>query len=184
MPEAGAPDTTAFVNAYLPANFVGSQKVDTVAYYLSRPVPNEIDTVRFAVWDAYDRKSTTPKNLDKWNLPPLAGGFNADLSRLTPDSVSLADSHIYHLVTLHEVDADGAATVYVLKVLEDVGEQPYLMGDVNDDGIVDVADISLTIDAILGVATSSFHGARADMNADDLLDVTDVSLMIQLALEM
>ena len=184
VPEAGAPDTTAFVNAYLPANFVGSQKADTVAYYLSRPVPNEIDTVRFAVWDAYDRKFTTPKNLDKWNLPPLAGGFNADLSRLTPDSVSLADSHIYHLVTLHEVDADGAATVYVLKVLEDVGEQPYLMGDVNDDGIVDVADISLTIDAILGVATSSFHGARADMNADDLLDVTDVSLMIQLALEM
>ena len=112
------------------------------------------------------------------------GGFNADLSRLTPDSVSLADSHIYHLVTLHEVDADGTATVYVLKVLEDVGEQPYLMGDVNDDGIVDVEDISLTIDAILGVATSSFHGARADMNADDLLDVTDVSLMIQLALEM
>ena len=101
-----------------------------------------------------------------------------------PSAFTVGDATSTRAVTLHDVDADGAATVYVLKVLEDVGEQPYLMGDVNDDGIVDVADISLTIDAILGVATSSFHGARADMNADDLLDVTDVSLMIQLALEM
>ncbi|MGM9868956.1 MAG: S8 family serine peptidase [Sodaliphilus sp.] len=183
VPESGEPDTTAFFNAYLPANFVGSQKVDTVAYFLSRPMPNEIDTVRYAVWDAYAQRFVSTKHPDKWNLPPLAGHFNADISRLPSDSISLTDSHVYHLITLNEVGEDSAATVYVLKVLEDVGEEPFIMGDVNDDGMVDVADITLTIDAILGEVNTSFRGARADMNGDDLLDVADVTLMIQHTLE-
>ena len=56
--------------------------------------------------------------------------------------------------------------------------EPVIMGDVNNDGVVNVTDVSELISQILGKPSESFHAEAADMNGDGTLNVTDVSLII------
>ena len=55
-----------------------------------------------------------------------------------------------------------------------------LRGDLNHDGMVDVTDVSLCIDMVLGKAAADF--SNADLNGDGNIDVTDVSLLIDIVL--
>ena len=57
-----------------------------------------------------------------------------------------------------------------------------LRGDLNGDDLVDVTDVSLLIDLVLGKEVTLADGAIADLNGDGLTDVTDVSLLIDLVL--
>ena len=57
-----------------------------------------------------------------------------------------------------------------------------LLGDVNGDGLVDVTDVVLIIDYILGKKPADFIGAAADVNADGLINVTDVVMVIDAVL--
>ena len=52
------------------------------------------------------------------------------------------------------------------------------MGDVNMDGIVDVADVTAIISYILGTEVSPFNMAVANINNDDAIDVADVTSII------
>ena len=52
----------------------------------------------------------------------------------------------------------------------------FLQGDLNGDGVVDVTDVTLLIDAVLN-STPVNRGA-ADMNSDGVVDVTDVTALI------
>ncbi len=47
-------------------------------------------------------------------------------------------------------------------------------GDINGDGIVDITDVNVTINVVLGKADV----ARADINGDGIVDVTDVNAVI------
>ena len=55
-------------------------------------------------------------------------------------------------------------------------------GDLNGDGQVDVTDVSLLIDVVLGKGTTLAAGAQPDLNSDGQVDVTDVSLIIDIVL--
>ena len=56
---------------------------------------------------------------------------------------------------------------------------PDLRGDLNGDGIVDVTDVSIAIDMVLGKATLDLV---ADLDGNGEVDVTDVSLLIDIVL--
>ncbi len=184
VPDIGEADTTAFFNSYLPANFYGSQTVDTVSYYFSKPAAMEIDTVRCAMWNAYHHKFAMPYDASQqWGMPQFEGEFSADLSALEADSVPLRDNFVYDLLTLNHTAADGSCKVYVLKVLQEVGGSKPLLGDVNGDGVVDVTDVSLLISYVIDNSIPNFRADRADINGDGEVDVTDASLLISMALE-
>lgn len=53
-----------------------------------------------------------------------------------------------------------------------------LLGDVNEDGIVNVTDVTALINTILGNA----HWTRVDINADGIVNVTDVTALINIIL--
>ena len=53
-----------------------------------------------------------------------------------------------------------------------------MLGDVNMDGIVDVADIVALIDYVLGKNPDPFDVTVADLNGDGIIDVADVVLLI------
>lgn len=53
-------------------------------------------------------------------------------------------------------------------------------GDVNDDGIVDIGDITALIARVLG--SGQVIESRADLNADGLIDVQDVTALIAMVL--
>jgi hypothetical protein len=52
-----------------------------------------------------------------------------------------------------------------------------LLGDVNGDGKVNVVDIALVRDHILGNAVETFIEKAADLNKDDRINVTDLALI-------
>ena len=65
-----------------------------------------------------------------------------------------------------------------------VGDLTYRVmstGDVNKDGTVDIADVNLCIDVILGLASKSQWPA-ADVNDDGNVDVADMNAIINIIL--
>ncbi|MBR1556363.1 MAG: dockerin type I repeat-containing protein [Prevotella sp.] len=56
-------------------------------------------------------------------------------------------------------------------------------GDVNGDGRVDITDVTLTIDYILGRIPIGFSQSAADVNADGKIDITDVTTIIDKVLQ-
>ena len=52
-----------------------------------------------------------------------------------------------------------------------------ILGDLNGDGLINVSDIIITINIILGIQEINLS---ADMNADGFIDVTDVILLVNL----
>ncbi len=57
-----------------------------------------------------------------------------------------------------------------------------ILGDVNNDGTVDVSDIEQTIQIILGVPPNDYELWAADVNHDELIDVFDIVLMVTMIL--
>ncbi len=55
----------------------------------------------------------------------------------------------------------------------------WVWGDVNRDGVVDVSDVTLTIDHVLGASPAKFDASVADLNKDDVIDINDITRMIQ-----
>ena len=180
----GEKDTTAFVNSYIAANFHGSQAVGDKNYFFAKPAAMEIDTVRCVQWDAFFSTFSAPLKASEWGMPQFDGKFKVDMSRLEVDSVSLQDNFVYDIVTLNTVAADGSNKVYLLEVVRELGGKKPLVGDMNNDGLVDVTDTSILINGVLDKSSANLRVDRADINGDGVIDVTDVSLLIGIALGM
>ncbi len=58
----------------------------------------------------------------------------------------------------------------------------YLVGDVNLDGEVDVADVNAIIASMIGMPTIPFDEAGADLTSDGVIDVDDVNALISIIL--
>lgn len=57
-----------------------------------------------------------------------------------------------------------------------------LLGDANGDKIVDVTDVMVTVNRILGNTPSPFFRENADVDGNDIIDVTDVMLIVHIIL--
>ena len=53
-----------------------------------------------------------------------------------------------------------------------------LYGDVNDDGSVNIADVTALIDYLLRGEDSAINLTAADCNKDDRVDISDVTALI------
>ena len=56
------------------------------------------------------------------------------------------------------------------------------MGDLNQDGLINVQDIILTINIILGEPPSNYELCSGDLNEDGVIDILDIVLLINLIL--
>lgn len=184
VPAVGEKDTIAYVNSYIVANFLGSQAVGDKNYFFAKPAAMEIDTVRCVQWDAFFSTFSAPLKASEWGMPQFDGKFKVDMSRLEVDTVELQDDFVYDIVTLNTVAADGLNKVYLLEVVRELGGKKPLVGDMNNDGLVDVTDTSILINGVLDKSSANLRVDRADINGDGVIDVTDVSLLIGIALGM
>ena len=57
-----------------------------------------------------------------------------------------------------------------------------LRGDVDGNGMVDVADVNAVINAMLGKGTGSLSPSACDINGDGMVDISDVNLVIDIML--
>lgn len=58
-----------------------------------------------------------------------------------------------------------------------------LRGDINLDGRVDVSDLNLLVNVVLGTEPPDTYEGRADLNSDGTVDVGDLNLMVNLLLD-
>ena len=58
----------------------------------------------------------------------------------------------------------------------------FSQGDVNGDGKVDIDDINILINILLGKDTASKYDGRADINSDTKTDIQDVNQLVNLVL--
>ena len=56
------------------------------------------------------------------------------------------------------------------------------MGDLNQDGLINVQDIIRTINIILGTSPSDYELCSGDINEDGVIDILDIVLLINLIL--
>ena len=59
----------------------------------------------------------------------------------------------------------------------------YLLGDVNGDGSVNISDVTLLIDIILGGTVDDDTRARADVNGDGSINISDITCVIDIILD-
>ena len=55
-------------------------------------------------------------------------------------------------------------------------------GDVNGDGVIDIADVNCIINVILENAPASNFNGRADVNGDGTIDIADINTVIAIIL--
>ena len=59
-----------------------------------------------------------------------------------------------------------------------VNAKPVIIGDVNMDGAVNIADVTTLIDFLLGSNVSQFDAEAADVNNDGAINIADVTALI------
>ena len=59
-------------------------------------------------------------------------------------------------------------------------EEPTLLGDVNDDGIININDVMTLVNYIVGETPSQFAKKNADLDGDGQYGVTDVILLVNI----
>ncbi|MCQ2289474.1 MAG: dockerin type I repeat-containing protein, partial [Muribaculaceae bacterium] len=77
-------------------------------------------------------------------------------------------------------DDDTAAKYYA-----DLFPEPtpdFKTGDVNGDDTVDVTDLNILINIVLGNDNASNYGGRADVTGDGTVDVSDVNALLNIVL--
>jgi hypothetical protein len=63
-----------------------------------------------------------------------------------------------------------------------LAESAILLGDVNNDGVVSIADITTLIDYLVGATVESFNEDNANVNGDDTISIGDVAVLVDLIL--
>ena len=68
-------------------------------------------------------------------------------------------------------------------IIDDLPNEGLVQGDVNGDGEVNVTDVTMIVEYVLGQHNSSFIVANADVNGDGSITVTDVAEAVNIILE-
>ena len=116
-----------------------------------------------------------------WQLPADSVGKESD-----------SGLRVHCINTAKSIDAEGneVITLFTFKAYNGMGiyeigknvstPEPSLKGDVNNDGRVNVSDVSALINMILGLTEKDEE--RADVNGDGRVNVSDVSALINIIL--
>jgi len=81
-------------------------------------------------------------------------------------------------------NSDGIELIsYTYTIYVAVSETPLVIGDVNDDEVINISDVISTINHILGNRQDDFIFENADINGDGEITITDVITIINKILE-
>ena len=99
---------------------------------------------------------------------------NYTIDGLTPETTYEVEVMGYN----NESETDWCETVEFTTL----GESAILLGDVNNDGVVSIADITTLIDYLVGATVESFNEDNANVNGDDTISIGDVAVLVDLIL--
>ena len=199
-------DVSYTPNTFLPANFYEKSE-----YFLVEPKPQEYVIINGAVCREQLNDTTfiftMPKSDGDVNSENLPGAFKAtvkwgyweEMSSYDP-ARSIQVNYEYNGITgivravnnghplLTGVAPDdenhspvsGKWELYLISVPE--GISPVNLGDVNEDGFINITDVTVLISYLLGIETHPFNEANADVKTDGVINIGDVTELIYILL--
>ncbi len=192
-------------NTFMPANFV-----EQTDYFMVEPKAQEYANVKLAICREQLNDSTfvmvMPKSQDDINSENLPGAFLAtvkqgyweDLSTFNPESTIRVNYGYEMTGIVRTLDGSGQMLagvnpddsghspvsdkweLYIISITEDMA--PVLLGDANDDGLVNIADVTTLIDYLLGREPATFNEVNANVNGGGI-DISDVTTLIDILLQ-
>ena len=179
-------DTTQCHGQHALALFKGSAAVtDTIPYAISRVtliVTNANSTIgTFALEykpagnDTWHSATELTQHTSIVNIAKGSYALTYDLLLSTPTQLRLTNT-----------SGSSTRAIYVdditLYCTQSFVPKLYQIGDVNGDDTVDVSDINVLINIILGKADADSYGGRALVNDDTVVDVADVNAVVNIVL--
>jgi len=160
---------------------------DSVANYFIRhstlPVENVVDAINNANLglDPYIDWNGNPGQFVS-EFMGYHGVWYKDTHSFGDDACIIA-GHI-HVGGLIDWDtAREASEISIREIIDYVDQFTYTSGDINDDGIVDILDIVLLVNAIMGTTElTTIQTYAADLNGDSNINIQDIILTINLIL--
>ena len=192
-------------NTFLPANFCERNE-----YFLVEPKPQEYVNINSAICREQLNDTTfifaIPKSDGDVNSENLFGAFKAtikdgcweNMSTFIPGN-TIKENYGYTMTgivralnnnqhPLSVVSPDGADhspvsdkwEVYVINVTETTS--PVHLGDINEDGFVNISDVTALISYLLDQDPQPFNEANADVKTDGVINISDVTELINILL--
>ena len=190
-------------NAFSPANFV-----EQTDYFMVEPKAQELVSISLAICREQINDTTfvmvMPKSdgdVNGENLPgafmmTVKQGYWQDMPSFNPENSIKVNCGYEMLGIVRAVDGsqqllagmtpDGPEhspvsdkwELYVINVTETM--TPVLLGDANDDGVVNISDVTTLIDYMLGSNPQPFNEVNANINGNgiDISDLTDLIDML------
>ncbi len=200
----GAEPYTA--NTFLPANFV-----EQTEYFMVEPKPQELVNIKWAICREQLDDTTfvmaMPKSEVDVNNENLPGAFKAivkqgyweDWVSFNPET-TIRENYGYEMTGIvRAVDAgsqmlaaispddqehspvSGKWELYIINATET--HTPVQLGDVNEDGKVNISDVTTLISYLLGGNPQPFNALNADVNVSGAINITDVTDLINILLK-
>lgn len=98
------------------------------------------------------------------------------------DNQNIADTFYLGFRFTSNRGSDNTCVYYVDNVVWGE-EKPIIEGDINGDGVVDIADINAVINIILRLADPSSTAGNPDINGDTVIDIADLNSLINIILK-
>ena len=187
-------------NTFIPANFVEQPE-----YFMVQPKPQEYVNIKWAICREKLNDTTyviaVPKSDGDINSENLPGAF---LAKVVPgywedmSTKSLQVNYGYEMTGIVKAIDRGQLTIspddaehspvsdmwelYIISADETM--TPVLLGDVNEDGIISIADVTTLIDYLLNLDPQPFNEINADVNGSSDITIADVTELIDMLLNM
>ena len=87
-----------------------------------------------------------------------------------------------NIVGAHETNDASGERVELIDNMTSINPSAQVVGDVNADGKVDIADVNAVINVMLGKLLASDFPGNADVTGDGKVDIADVNTAINLML--
>ncbi|MBR6980750.1 MAG: Ig-like domain-containing protein [Prevotella sp.] len=102
------------------------------------------------------------------------------------------DGSVVDFTTNPVYEVDDAEATYAVRAANEMGglgeattavvSTGWLPGDVNHDGEVNITDVTLTVNYLLGNEDNNFYLTEADANSDEQVNITDVTTIVNYVL--
>lgn len=184
----GASGDAPALNTYTPSNFLESQtqtnSADGLTYFFYHPQVNEVAHIKNAKYSGegvFELPSITQCSDGHYiNNSSLTGSINVDLSDVTLTNAVGKMVDLDAIITLNSAKS----SIYNIKAIHasDPYDASFTFGDVNGDGTVDVTDINMLVNIVLGKVSADACASNPDLDGNGRVDVTDINFVVNIVL--
>ena len=166
---------------YLPEGMTFAKDED--GYYMAELSTERTTTAKTNIFDAVLQSDGALRILASSTKSAAFSGNSGEVATIVINvSENMADGDYPIVIKSIELSDKSGNNYSVSRVKSTVTVASYQLGDVNADGKVNVADITVIANHILNLPNTTFIEAAADLNVDGKVNVADITCLANLIL--